>query len=214
MLVLATGTIAVLAAVTLATWLPLPRTARSAAGGTLATGRRPSIRGPLPAAAIAGLGMTVGKRRDGRGIPIGTALAGVALAVGAAVAASGLTASLDTLTASPAQFGAPWDVSVTNLGPALGDSADEAARLLAGRPDIAAAAAIVGTDVEVGGEVFWVQAFRPIGELEVIGPVITSGAGACDDRRDRARVGHHGQPRRGDRGPCRGAQHGPRRRVG
>jgi len=129
-LVLATGTVAVLAAVTLATWLPFPRTARSAAGGTLATGRRPSIRGPLPAAAI---------------------------------------------IASPNRFGAPWDVSVTNLGPALGDSADEAARLLAGRPDVAAAAAIVGTDVEVGGEVIWVQAFRPIGEFEVIGSVITSG---------------------------------------
>lgn len=174
-LVLTTGATAVLAAVTLATWLPLPRAARLSPGGMLAAGRRVSIRGPLPAAAIAGLGMTVGRRRDGRGIPIGTALAGVALAVGAAVAAAGLTASLDKLTSTPERFGALWDVSVTNVGPAFSDSVDDFGAVLTGDPAVSAAAGIVGIDIDVDGEVIWVQAFRPLPGLEGIRPLITAG---------------------------------------
>ena len=114
-------------------------------------------------------------RRDGRGIPLGTAFAGVALAVATTVAAAGLTASLDALTDTPERFGAPWDVSVSNVGGEELDQSDDLTELLRGDPAVEAAAGIVGTDVEIGNETIWVQAFRPLGDLDAVGPVITEG---------------------------------------
>jgi len=74
--VLAAGTLGVLVVVTVATWLPLRRRGGWTSGASSSASRWFGVRGPLPAAAIAGLGMTMGARRDGRGLPFGPAFAG------------------------------------------------------------------------------------------------------------------------------------------
>ena len=137
----------------------------------------------MPAAAVAGLSMTTAGRRDETATPIGTAVAGVSLAVATIVAAVGLTASLDSLTRTPESFGAPWDVSVMDISGDAAGTFEDFTSTLAHHPAVEAAAGIVGTDVEVGDEIFWVQAFRPIDNVAGIAPVITAGRepGAVDE---------------------------------
>jgi len=118
--------------------------------------------------------MSVSGRGAG-GLPTGTALAGVALAFTTALAAVGLSASLDTLIYTPSYFGAPWDVSVS----ASFTDPTEATRILSWvRADarVEAAAGLVGTDAGVGDETAWVQSFEPVDGIDAsIGPVITDG---------------------------------------
>ena len=127
----------------------------------------------LPASATAGLSMSFSRRGAG-GLPVGAALAGVALAFTTALAAVGLTASLDSLTSTSAHFGAPWDLSA---GSAVGsDASSDLVELLGRDPDVEAAAGIVGSDAEIGDEVAWFQAFQPVDGVDgLIGPVITAG---------------------------------------
>lgn len=171
--VLVAGTVGVLLVMTLASCLPLLHPARPSSGIS-SSSRRIGVLGPLPSAAIAGLGMTVGGRRDGRGLPLGTAVAGLAVAVASVVAATGLTTSLDRLTGTPERFGAPWDISVAANGLYTASGEQELTALLHDGPTVAAAG-IVGTEIQIGGETLWVQTFRPIGDLPRIRPVITAG---------------------------------------
>ena len=173
--VLAAGTLGILALVVTTTWLPLRRMTMRPSDTAPSATRHVRARGALPPAAIAGLGMTAHGRRDGRGIPIGTALAGVALAVGAVVAAAGITASLDALTQTPERYGATWDVSIAYFAGDIYAPDDELGVLLRDDSVVESAAAIIGTDVEIGGEVDWVHAFAPIDAAGGLGPVITDG---------------------------------------
>jgi ABC-type lipoprotein release transport system permease subunit len=169
------GTLGVLAVVIVASCLPLRRHGVRAGDAAPSANRRLGVRGVLPPVAVAGLGMTVNGRRDGRGIPMGAALSGVALAVGAVVAAAGVSMSLDVLTRTPERFGASWDASIAYYGGDVYDRNDELGELLGDESMIAGVAGIVGTDVEIGDEAEWIQAFRPLGTLDGIRPVITAG---------------------------------------
>ena len=173
--ILVIGPLVVLAVVCAATWWPVVsqfrrstrRRAMSPRGGVRA------VRA-LPPPAGAGVSMAVNAGRTG-GLPIGTALAGVALAIAAALAVVGLTASFDVLTTTPANFGAPWDLSASAAVTEQGD-VSPIVDLLASDPAVAAAGGIVGTDAMVGDEMAWVQAFGPVAGVDGrIGPVITSG---------------------------------------
>jgi putative ABC transport system permease protein len=122
----------------------------------------------------AGLGMAVNSGRGGQGLPLGAALATVALAAGALAAALVLTNSLSTLLDSPERYGAPWTYSFGGLSADGGEEA--AAEFLAASDGVAAAAGIVGADVEINGRTYWAQAFQPVPDVEeTIRPVITSG---------------------------------------
>lgn len=172
LVVLGVGMLGLLAVVMVATWLPLRRYPTSSSAPR-SMRRRRGVRGPFRPEAVAGLRMIVRSGRDGRSLPIGTALTGVAFAVAAVVAAGSLTASLDALTGSPDRFGASWDVTVSGVG---GDDPDALmAAVLAGEPAVDAASGIVGAEVEIGNTIVWVQAFRPVGDLDGIRPVITAG---------------------------------------
>ncbi len=173
--VLLVGALAVIAAVAVATCWPVVRQFRRPPHGRWA--RRPglgAVQTHLPAPAVAGMSMSVTGRGAG-GLPTGTALAGVALAVSTALAAVGLTASLDSLAGSSEQFGAPWDLSASS---AVGNPNElgAIADVLRESPEVEAAAAIVGTDAAIGDEVTWFQAFHPVEGVDgIIGPVITTG---------------------------------------
>ena len=175
-LVLALGTVGVAAVVTLATWGPVTRQFRRARPES-STAVRPGLRAlqaHLPAPAAAGLSMSLSGRGAG-GLPTGTALAGVVLTFGTALGAAGLTASLDGLVGTPANFGAPWDVSVSAD---FDDPVGGAAVLKMARTDprVVAAAGLVGTDATIGDEIAWVQAYATVNGISgFIAPVITSG---------------------------------------
>jgi len=132
------------------------------------------VRAHLPPSAAAGLSMTV-NGRGAAGLPTGTALAGITLALITALAAVGLTSSLDDLTATAARFGAPWDVSASAAVQQRGDAT--ALRALVGRlPEVQGAAGLLGTDALLGEDIAWVQAYEPVPGVDaVIGPVITAG---------------------------------------
>ena len=174
--VLAVGAVAIVIVVMAATWWPVVHHFRRSSHRASSAWRAGlgAVRSHLPAPAMAGVSMSVNGRGAG-GLPTGTALGGIALAVGTALTAIGLTASLDALAGTPEQFGAPWDLSAST---AIGnpDELRAVAELIGTSPDVEAAAAIIGTDVAIGDQVTWFQAFGPIDGVETtIGPVITAG---------------------------------------
>jgi ABC-type lipoprotein release transport system permease subunit len=181
--VLVVGTLILILLITAASVIPLTRRSRPKRDADLSRIRRLRSHSSLPAAAVAGLSMTTAGRRDETATPIGTAIAGVSLAVVTIVVAAGLTASLDSLTRTPESFGAPWDVSVMDISGDAAGTFEDFTSVLASHPAVEAAAGIVGTDVEIGDEDFWVQAFRPIDNVAGIAPVITAGRqpGAVDE---------------------------------
>lgn len=173
--VLLLGSSLVLATVIVATWWPVARQFR---WPSPASSRRRGYLGVLPAhlspPAAAGLSLSLSRRGAG-GLPTGAAIAGVALATATAIAAVGLTASLDDLTNNSARFGALWDLSVSTT---IDEDGELAAVLEVVRtdPDVVAAAGMLGTDARIGDETAWLQAFEPIdGVGDSIGPVITEG---------------------------------------
>ena len=119
--------------------------------------------------------MAVNGGRGGNGLPFGAAIATVALAVAAFTATIGLGSSLTALTGTPERFGAPWDFSFAQPydAPIKGGRAET---FLSSSPEVAAAAGIVGTDVEIDGRVFWAHSFQPVpGVADVVDPPITAG---------------------------------------
>jgi FtsX-like permease family len=130
--------------------------------------------GSLPPTATVGLGLAVNGGRGGRGLPIGTAITSVALAAAAAAGALGLAASMARLTGSPERYGAPWDLSFG--GELDAETVQRASAMLAASPDVAAAAGIFGSDIEIEGRTYWAHALAPVpGVSDAIGPVITEG---------------------------------------
>lgn len=112
---------------------------------------------PVPSA-----GLHLARTSRGARVDVATALASASVAVIAIVAAAVLTASFDDLAATPARFGAPWDLSIGGgvEGPAevealLAESADRVER----------AAVITGTDLLIGDETAWVHAYLPLEEV-------------------------------------------------
>ncbi len=129
----------------------------------------------LPPPATVGVTMAVNGGRGGNGLPFGAAIATVALAVASFIAAIGLGSSLSALTGTPERFGAPWDFSFAQLYEAPPD-AGRAETFLARSDAVAAAAGIIGTDVEIDGRVYWAQSFQPVPGVEnVVNPPITAG---------------------------------------
>jgi hypothetical protein len=121
-------------------------------------------RGSLGLPPVPSAGLHLARTRMGAGLEAITALVGTTIAVVAIVAASCLTASFDDLAATPARFGAPWDVSV---GASLDGTADVEAVL--GDPElrrsIDGAAVITGTDLRIGDETAWVHAYAPLASV-------------------------------------------------
>jgi hypothetical protein len=118
----------------------------------------------------------------GGGLGTVTTLASLGAAVVAAMAAASLLASLDDLLRHPARFGAPWDLSigVANTGP---EGAADALAEPSVRPSLARAAAITGTDVQIGDEVAWAHAFVPVdGLADVLPPPISAGRAPATSR--------------------------------
>jgi len=173
--VLVVGSVLVVGAVVVATSFPVALQFGRSSAGADATRRRRlgTLRSGLPPAVAAGVGMArTGGRRAG-GLALGTALAGTALAVASVVAAVGVTASLGHLESTPEQFGAPWDLSFSAESE---DMYAAAADVFKGHPDVDSMAGIIGSDVRIGEEVVWVQAFAPINGVDgLVAPVITSG---------------------------------------
>jgi putative ABC transport system permease protein len=131
--------------------------------------------GLLPPPATVGVTMAMNGGRGGNGLPFGAAIASLALAVAAFAAAMGLGTSLTALTSAPERFGAPWDFSFAQPYEAP-RRATRVARFLSGSEDVAAAAGIVGADIEIDGRVYWGQSFRPVpGVKAVVRPPITAG---------------------------------------
>jgi putative ABC transport system permease protein len=136
--------------------------------------------GLLRPPATVGVTMAVNGGRGGNGLPFGAAIATLALAVAAFTAAIGLGSSLTALTGTPDRFGAPWDFSFAQPydAPIEGGQAEQ---FLSRSTEVAAAAGIVGTDVEINGRVFWAQSFHPVpGVADVLDPSITAGRAPVD----------------------------------
>ncbi len=172
--VLVVGTALLVITVVAAATLPLLRSAAAHPGSTPVRKARPTAWAPPSINA----GLDLAWRRASGGLPLGTAVLGVALALGVLVAAIGLRASLEDLQATPARFGAPWDLSVIGSLEGQESAIGEAIRDL---PGVEAAAAITGTDVEIGGVVAWLHAFSPIdGVEEVIDLPIDDGRPPAD----------------------------------
>jgi putative ABC transport system permease protein len=175
---LAIGCGIVVAVVLLATCVPVARMSRRPSCTATPPGPAHERRVPLgllrPPATV-GVTMAVNGGRGGNGLPFGAAIATVALAVAAFTAAIGLGSSLTVLTGTPDRFGAPWDFSFAQPydAPIEGGQAET---FLSSSTEVAAAAAIVGTDVEIDGRVFWAQSFHPVpGVADVVDPSITAG---------------------------------------
>lgn len=172
-IVLVFGIIAVLVVATAAAWVPLRRPDRSAMARRSPTLRRLLAQDWLPPSLAAGAGMGRATRNDGSSLRVGTALASVALATGTFAAAAGLTASLDSLAATPERFGAPWDIA---FGGAMIADDDQVLALVRNHPDVAAAGLLLGTDVSIGDQTVWVHAFGAFPGVDAqIAPPITSG---------------------------------------
>lgn len=174
-LVLLVGSVIVVMAVVVATSFPVALQFGRSSASADATRRRRfgTLRSGLPPAVAAGVGMARTGGRKAGGLALGTALAGAALAVAAVVAAVGVTASLGDLESTPERFGAPWDFSFSAESE---DMYAAAADVFKGHPDVDAMAGIIGSDVRIGEEVVWVQAFAPIDGVDgLVEPVITSG---------------------------------------
>ena len=167
----------VLAVVLLATCVPVARMSRRprSTANRRETRERGAPLGLLPPSATVGVTMAVNGGRGGNGLPFGAAIATVALAVAAFTAAIGLGSSLTHLTGEPERFGAPWDFSFAQPydAPIEGGRAET---FLSTSTEVAAAAAIVGTDVEIDGRIFWAHSFQPVpGVADVVDPPITAG---------------------------------------
>jgi ABC-type lipoprotein release transport system permease subunit len=173
---LAVGCGAVVATVMFATCFPVLRMGRRPRCPVPAQTRERGLPlGVLPPPAHVGVTMAVDGGRGGNGLPFGAAIASVALAVAALAAAMGLGSSLTALTSAPERFGAPWDFSFAQPydNPRDGGRAEA---FLTGSDDVAAAAGIVGADVEIDGRVYWAQSFQPVpGVVGVVRPPISSG---------------------------------------
>ena len=174
--VLAVGGLLMMSVVTFAAWVPVARmwgrSPRRHVGRAARAGGR--VVASLPPPAAVGTRMTFGRGPGASGW-IGTALMSVALAVAALVAATGLTASLDQLTSTPASYGAPWDFSMSGLVSAP-DELEEAMAYVAQQPEVEAAAGIAGNDVRIGDEVAWVHALVPVDGIDSqVHPAVLSG---------------------------------------
>ena len=174
--VLGLGAAAVLTGVLLCAWVPVVMTRTLTTRPAAAPRATARVRASLPPTVAAGLRMG---RRSGAGegsLPLGTAFASVALAIGTLVAAVGLTSSLDSLFSNPERFGAAWDLSF-GASAVGGDDVEAALEVVTSSPDVVAAAAITGTDVEIGGrEIAWIHAFEPVEGIDRTVPLpITSG---------------------------------------
>ena len=179
----------VLAVVLLATCVPVARMSRRPRCATtdLVTRERGVPLRLLPPPATVGVTMAVNGGRGGNGLPFGAAIATVALAVAAFIAAIGFGSSLSALTGTPERFGAPWDFSFAQLFEAPPD-AGRAETFLTRSDAVAAAAGIVGTDVEIDGRIYWAQSFQPVpGVDDVVNPPIT--AGRAPERPDEIALG-------------------------
>ncbi len=172
-MVVIAGTVAVLLVVTLAGVVSLRRGRRPTTNER--TSRGLSGHGSLPVTAVAGLALTMPSQRQRRRGSVVTAIGGVAVAAATLVAADGLRSGLDTLTDTPAHYGALWDLSVTQIGGVDAELLIDVTEIVAAQRGVEAAAAIVGTDVVIGDEMIWVQAHRPLAAFDGIPPVITDG---------------------------------------
>ncbi|MFL6206535.1 MAG: FtsX-like permease family protein, partial [Acidimicrobiales bacterium] len=176
------GALGVALTVTLGITAPLLR------GRVLRTAPRTSgrTRDPrdVPLPPVLSMGLQFARRTpSGSVAEVGTALIGVGAAVAIGIAAAGLMASFDDLTHSPARFGAPWDVS---LGRAGENGSVDAEQLLAERSDlraeIAEAAVLTGTDMQMGDQTGWVHAFVPMeGVAGVVDPPIIDGRAPANE---------------------------------
>ncbi len=174
---LTVGCAMVVAIVLLATCVPVLRMGRRRRSpGPARNPERGLPLGLLPPPATVGVTMAVNGGRGGHGLPFGAAIASLALAVAALAAAMGLGTSLDALTSAPERFGAPWDFSFAQTFDRPPGEGGGAEAFLSGSDDVAAAAGIVGADVEIGGRVYWAQSFQPVeGIATVVRPPITAG---------------------------------------
>jgi ABC-type lipoprotein release transport system permease subunit len=154
-----------------ASWCALipPRRRHVASGGS----RRARVLAGMPPSAVAGLGLA-GDRRGQRSLSVGTAYLAGALGVAAVVAGAGLVHSLRSLTTTPQQFGAAWDLSIANIAGQDGDNS-EIERAIANSSDVEAAGGIFGTDGQVGDHDVWLQATLPVEGHPLVRPVITEG---------------------------------------
>lgn len=172
-LVLVVGISAVMVIATAAAWAPVRRRDRPQAASRTRATRRLLAWGWLPPSLANGAAMGRANRSDGSSLPLGTAMAIVALAAGTFAAAAGLTTSLDSLRATPARYGAPWDIS---FGGAASATDDDVLGLVRDHPGVAAAGRIVGTGVSIGDQLTWVHAFDAFPGIDAqIQPPITSG---------------------------------------
>jgi len=97
-----------------------------------------------------------------------------------------MVSSLRSLTTTPEQFGAAWDVSIANVAGQQGSNADIEAAIV-DSPVVAAAGGIFGADAQIGDSVLWLQAVLPVPGQPRVRPVITSGREPAD--RDEIALG-------------------------
>ena len=116
----------------------------------------------LPPTGLAGWSMTSSRRAGG--FALGSAVTGVAFAALAATAAWTLMTSYDDLIASPARYGATWDVSVGNVA---SDAQDQATReTLRAIPGIRSVGIMSATDLPAD-PTFILLAFEPfLGDVD------------------------------------------------
>ena len=131
----------------------------------LAGPRRPSrLAGALGGAAVpptAALGVRLALE-PGRGrtaVPVRAALAGTVAAVCAVTAAASFGASLAQLVATPPAYGITWDLRVGSFTSAA--TAEPVAKRLVSHPEVAAAAARLGSMASINGQDIPVVAIEP-----------------------------------------------------
>jgi hypothetical protein len=150
--VLTAGCLAIVVLVAVGAALPAWRAA-GAPGGALGVigpadpGRPSRVSAALAAAgapptAIIGVRMALEPGRGRTAVPVRAALAGAIAAVSVVTAAASLTTSLARLAATPAAYGVTWDLAVGNFASAA--AAEPIGRRLAGNPEVAAAAGLLG----------------------------------------------------------------------
>lgn len=128
--------------------------------------------GAVSPAASTGIAAALARHHRGRSA-LGSAVIATACAVAGVVAATTLTASLDSVLQNPVNYGVTWDVAVGNIDSTASEEAAGVA--IAAIPGVSGAVGILDAAATVGEHVVPLVAFVQVPGLDDFDPAIVSG---------------------------------------